>query len=102
MSGAIIRDGHWRRRDPLKGLSLAMLTTIRAFHDGALGQTRTDVRTVRALADRGLLRRHAGPDGLSPDYAVTPEGLVIIAELRRRDTARAALIAERPARVSTS
>ena len=108
MSSAIIRNGHWRRRDPLKGLNDAMLAALRladvtplSLLRGAYGIGDREAyapATVQALAVRGLLRLSAGRDGRRRDYVLTPAGREIVVELRRREAARAALIAERPAR----
>jgi hypothetical protein len=105
VSGAIIRDGHWRRRDPLHGVSPPMRAALLAFRNDDLGRREAGrglhVGTVRALATRGLLRRDAGPEGLSPAFALTREGHAALAEIDRRAAARRRLIEERPARAAT-
>jgi len=88
MSDAIIRKVYWRRRDPLQGLSPTMLKTLGLFaqgHDALAARVPTmKSSTVRALADRGLLRRRAGARGLGDGFGVTSEGAEVLGEFARR------------------
>jgi hypothetical protein len=96
LSSAIIRNGRWRRRDPLKGLSLTMLEALETCQRG--GALIGAGVTARALAERGLIIRSAGPDGARPGFRVTRDGAEVLGELARRRAVRARLIAEKPSR----
>lgn len=52
-------------------------------------------QTVRALAERGLLRLSAGPEGRLRRYALTRDGSRIVNEMLRRQAAREKLASER-------
>jgi len=93
-----------RRVDPLASLTADMrfalknvddcLTLRDGFYRSPTGRCHAPA-TVRALAERGLLRLSAGPDGLLKRFVLTPAGMKLAEELSRRATVRAALIAER-------
>lgn len=103
MSRAVYAAGHWRRRDPLEGLSEPMLRAIDAasLADLALGDggyrfeqmagRAIAPATVYALADRGLLRFAAGPDGDRTAFRITAKGRIVAAEILRRREARRTL-----------
>lgn len=103
MSSAIIRNGHWRRRDPLAGLTPPMR---KALLDAGLGQLELAhgayspaegffahaPSTVRALAERSLLRLSAGAEGTARTFKLTREGRVCLAEIERRAAARVQIL----------
>ena len=100
MTGAVFAAGHWRRRDMLEGLTESMLAAIRDAEAGPLkffeGQYRFVLighapATVRALAERGLLRFSAGPEGAERAYRLTQRGRAVALELKRRAAVRAKL-----------
>jgi len=109
MSSAIIRNGHWRRRDELAGLTDSMRAALKLAAERPLycldGQFRHDIgepgiapSTVTALEIRGLMRRRFSPDSLRPHYLNTPAGQRLVGILRQRADVRARLIADKPAR----
>jgi len=95
-----------RRFDPLESLTPAMRFALRAGEDAGfefcgggvyrdrLGRAHAPI-TLRSLAERGLVRLSAGPDGQRRRFALTREGQRLALELQRRADVRAALIAER-------
>lgn len=104
MTGAVFAHGHWRRRNPLEGLSAGILAAVEDAHAEPLarssdrGAWRAGLRarahkapTVAAAARRGLLRLRCDVEGQNCRYALTAAGLEVAAELVRRAKARAAI-----------
>lgn len=92
---AIFAHGHWRRRDPLEGLTENMRAALADAELGRLelafgmyshpdGRCAFHPATVRGLADRGLLRVNAGAQGRDPAFRLTARGKEAVAELHRR------------------
>ena len=112
MSSAIFACGHWRRRDPLAGLTDVMrdaltlasqspLYLLDGLYRRDLGEPGVPPSTVTALSVRGLMRVHAGPEGLLRRHILTPAGHRLVAVMRQRAETRARLIADKPARALT-
>ena len=98
---AIFAHGHWRRRDPLEGLTPAMIAAMRVAASGdfllrdglyqaVTGESHPPV-TIAALAERGLLRLSCGPEGRERRFVITRRGREIAAEIHRRAQVRARL-----------
>jgi len=104
VSGAVFAHGHWRRRDPLEGLTAPMRAAIRlmaagpvALRDG-LYRGALDFRagatpaTIGALAARGLAEPRFSPLARTrPAFRLTRRGAEIAAEIARRARSRAQL-----------
>ena len=102
---AVFAHGHWRRRDPLEGLTPTMRVTILAITTfGPLrlanGFYRPDASTsfgatpatMTALAIRGLAEQRFSPTvSARPFYRLTRRGREIAAEIGRRAGVRAKL-----------
>ena len=100
---AVFSNGHWRRRDALEGLNASQRAALLFAASGPLTLYCARYRvgrdpdrsvaptTVRALADRALLRLSAGPEGRERRFVLTPAGHVVVAEIRQRANVRAKL-----------
>lgn len=95
MISAVFACGHWRRRDPLAGLTPRMRAAIsdagigplqlaHGAYSAAHGMAAHAPATVRGLAERGLMRLSAGPEGAKTAFRLTDAGKTCAAELQRR------------------
>lgn len=102
MTAPVFAAGHWRRRDPLEGLTPAMRFALidldrygaLNLQDGLYRSALYDIATIApatmtALAVRGLAeQRFARTARAKPSYRLTRRGREILAEILRRAAVR--------------
>lgn len=91
----VYRAGHWSPADLLADLTPPMRAALAEaargpleLSDSAYAPGAHAAATIRALADRGLIKLRAGPNGLRRRFEITPKGRERFAEIVRRAEVR--------------